>query len=483
MTSNGPPLDELILSASFARLLPDARSADVETRRTAFSALSNLGREVGERIAITIPTLLDGLSDPDVQIGESAIYALSNCRPASLKPLIACLARSEPLVRERAAHALGIIGEKARPAAAAALRECLADEVETVRRRASWALGLLRDTDPQTTGALAALIRSGTPFDRAAALHAFGNIAKALRDRSTLHAQQPAILAGLVDSDGEVRRSAKHAFDALGLPAQERAERYMAMLSRESFPPLRTSLRHDLSQLAARADLRAYIPALLAMLSVVAHERCEAVWAATILADMRPVPPELAVVAQLEAAMCAPGLRLAAGRALWRITGRVDGYLAALDEELVEPGEDLCDLVRELGPLGAPLVPRLIAALADESWADLQWAAADALGAVASPVPEVLGALADALNHRSAIVRTAAARALGNMTESLPILVDVLESDDPLAPRTEAAAALAQMGRSARPARRALKALRHTPDLALRDAVDAALKATNGLFQ
>lgn len=210
-----------------------------------------------------------------------------------------------------------------------------------------------------------------------------------------------------------------------------------------------------------------------------------------------------------------------------------------------EDGESVCDLICEIGPAAAPLLPKLVQALAEENW-DLQWAAADALGAVASADPHVVAALLDALAHPSPVVRPAAARALartgasavralrmlivarsdprapwaayalgqmgpvaaealpelrsgmrdrgeplssccaiavariGGDAEAVPYLIEVLQSDNPGAPRREAASTLAQLGPAARGAMASLDALLGDADFDVHQAAEEALAAIQG---
>jgi HEAT repeat protein len=82
-----------------------------------------------------------------------------------------------------------------------------------------------------------------------------------------------------------------------------------------------------------------------------------------------------------------------------------------------------------LGPAAAPLLPKLIEAMQNEDSWDLQWAAADALGAIASADPAVMGALQTALGHQSPIVRSAAGRALARVgIPAIPRLLGLLQA-------------------------------------------------------
>ena len=104
--------------------------------------------------------------------------------------------------------------------------------------------------------------------------------------------------------------------------------------------------------------------------------------------------------------------------------------LPTLDRQLDGNGENVCDIVCLMGPEARPLLSKLLDALAHPDYWDLQWAAADAIGHVASADPETLQALKEALGHESAIVRSAAARALGRIgAPAVPLLIDMLGGD------------------------------------------------------
>src|SRR5262249_20835690 len=122
-----------------------------------------------------------------------------------------------------------------------------------------------------------------------------------------------------------------------------------------------------------------------------------------------------------------------------------------------EYGESVCDAICQIGPPAAPLIDAVIDALQSEDW-DLQWAAADALGAISSDDPKVLAVLASSLGHPSPIVRAAATRAFAQIgSPAVPVLIEILQERD--GHRAEwAADALGRMGHRAREAAEALRA-------------------------
>jgi hypothetical protein len=126
-------------------------------------------------------------------------------------------------------------------------------------------------------------------------------------------------------------------------------------------------------------------------------------------------------------------------------------------------GEAACDLVCELGPAAVPQLPKLIAALSEDYW-DLQWAAADALRAVASADASVLASLIESLAHPSFIVRSSSARALAAIGQpAVDRLRQVIaRPGDSRGPN--AAYALSELGPDAGPALPALRSAMRADD-------------------
>ncbi len=111
-----------------------------------------------------------------------------------------------------------------------------------------------------------------------------------------------------------------------------------------------------------------------------------------------------------------------------------------------------------IGPEAAALTEPLLKALEIEDW-DLQWAAADALGSIASRDPEVTSALIVTLGHKSGIVCGAAAHALAAIGDSAipPLVKAIQEGDDNR--REWAADVLGHLGPNAKVAVKPLKKL------------------------
>lgn len=539
MDYNAPPPDDDELPPMLAALIGRAGSADVNTRREAVEQIYELAFKVHAKAAAAIPCLIAALVDPDPKIGESSLWALHYCAPDSIDPLVGCLSHPVAIVRERAAHSLGNIGDDARIAAAATLRNLLADADEAVRRRSAWALGLMHDACGETVRLLAGMFMNGTQADAGAALHALGNIGKSAGP-DVLVPYRRQILAALESLDAGCRRSALYAAESLGLDVQSWADTLVQVVRQDESAEVRSEALSMLKGIAPLVDLA---PAVTILTERLAELGPEASLVCDVLGGMRPRPTS--AVPFLQQALTLDDLVLPAASALWRIEGRADSIIPAMRRIFDEQGEGVCDLICELGPAASPLIPDVVNALAEEDW-DLQWAAADALGAIAASDQMAQQSLLDALAHPSAIVRSASARALaaaesgaagplralladasdpraslaayalGEMgpvaaeaiaalrvgmrsgsqpfagccaiavariageSGAVPYLVATLRSDDPVAPRQAAANALAELGPAATVAVEALETLLDDADFDVADAAMKALEAIRG---
>jgi HEAT repeat protein len=438
------PGDEKTVAQEISKLAAEIQSPDLERRRSAAQEIYDLCYNAPELAKPAIPVLLPCLADPDEKIGESALWGLKYCAPESIEPLIDCLADPRALVRERASHSLGNIGDEAAPAGDA-LRKLLGDPAAEVRTRAAWAIGLIHDTSERTIAALFEMAKSPDARARGASFHALGNIGEALVDPQPLRAKQKQILEALDDENEDVRWSAGYALEALHLEPARHVELIMQRLEHEPSDRVREQRMGQLKQLAAEVELSPYLPAMCRILRNAGRESrlaCE------LLADMRE--RALAAVPYLIETLRRDDdfLAIEAAKALWTIDRRVTESLPALARAFEANGESACDAICLLGRAAAPLIPKVLEALGAEDW-DLQWAAADALGHVAADEPEVVAALASSLAHPSGIVASAAAGALGKIgAPAVPALRAILLDDAD--PRGEwAADALGRVGPAA----------------------------------
>jgi HEAT repeat protein len=463
MGPDDPAREQAGLDQRIALLVADVEAADLEQRRAAVWQIFEMCFEARERAASAIPVLLNCLSDPDKRVGEGAAGGLHWCAPASIEPLIDCLNDPRPIVRRRACDALGNIGEPA-IAACDVLRRSLTDTEPEVRAGAAKALGLIHDTHGRTIDALFAMASSESTRGRSAALHALGNIGKALADPGPLQAREHEVLAALEDSNADVRWSACYVLESLGLDPERHVELLMRRFAADTSEHVLGMATGQLRRLTSTIDPEAH---LLLMCHVVraagrpARDMCEA------LALLGPRAG--AAIPCLIDALRSDDVFLVveAAKALWRIAGRAAEAVPELARVFDDSEESVCDAICEIGPAAEPLVDKVIGALDSGDW-DLQWAAADALGAIGSSRPDVVAALATALGHPSPIVRSAAGRALAAIgPATVPALIEILEAPDDDDRREWAADALGQMGAQAHAAIEPLKTRWQSADRAL----------------
>src|SRR5262245_12125528 len=197
-------------------ILAELRTADASRRRELLTAISDLCWQIGPNAAAAIPALIDWPLGGDRETEDSVCYALSNCAPASIAPLLRLLDHPSDLARLRACGSLRRIGEgigdRLVPAADALLAR-LEDASDAVCVEAAFAIGLLRDQREATVARLVEMACTGSPAMRASTLHAIGNIcgkraeAEPRCEGGPFHGVEDVVLAALEDADSDVRRS------------------------------------------------------------------------------------------------------------------------------------------------------------------------------------------------------------------------------------------------------------------------------------
>jgi HEAT repeat protein len=439
--------DARAIAQRISILARDVHSPDVERRRATAQEMYDICCKTPDLAKSAVPALVHFLCDSDEKVGESALWGLKYCAPESIEPLIECLAHRDAKVRERASHSLGNIGDEA-IAACDALRRLIDDSEQEVRKRAMWSLGLIHDTSERTIARLFELAVSPNAAERSSALHALGNIGQALPGPERLRARQAQVLDALNDSDENVRWSAGYVLESLDLEPSEHLLLIMRRLEVDPSSRVREQAVAQLKELDAGAQLVLHLPT---MCRVLRNPGREASLICEVLAAMgeKALP---AVPALLEALRGDGFVLIEAAKALWKIDGRIAESLPALEKAFEDNPESVCDAVCEIGPAAAPLIPKLLEALKSQDYWDLEWAAADALGHIASDDPAVLSVLASALGHPSPLVRSSAARALARTgTPALPVLLRILGNPDD--DRAEwAADTLGRMGNHGAPA-------------------------------
>jgi HEAT repeat protein len=297
----------------------------------------------------------------------------------------------------------------------------------------------MHDECGDTVQLLVGMVTNGTLVDAGSALHGLGNIGKSAgQDLLAPYGEQ---ILGALNSPGmDSRRWALYAAESVGLDVQSWVDTLAKVVRQDDSSEVRSAALSTLKGLAPSVDLESAIPTLIARL---VEPGREASLACEVLGAMRPRPT--GAVPFLQEVLTRDELVLPAASALWRIEGRADSIIPSMRRVFDDYGEGVCDLIRELGPAASPLIPDVVQALAEENW-DLQWAAADALQAIASSDQMVLRPLLDALAHPSPIVRSASARALAaaGVAAVRPLTGLLVDASDPRA--SLAAFALGEMG-------------------------------------
>jgi HEAT repeat protein len=443
-------------------LIRAIHNGDEEERKAAADRLSTLCIFDIVSDVVPIEPLVDLLHGADSRLRELAEYGLAHTDGRSMTTLLRLLEDAAPVVRASAAKALAHVGDAA-IAAAPALRRRLDDEVIDVRQRAAFALGLIQATDDVSVGALIAMAQSLNSGDRSSAMHALGNIAQKLSDdRLRSRVEQQAVAAS-TDSDADTRWGALYVMESL----TTEPDVWLPLIERglhDASQRVQEMAASGLKKLAPRIDLEALLPVVIPL------AKHEGLLGRTVIELLGQAGPQGrgAVPQLLEVAATPDYHAVHAAVALWRITRDARIVVPVLEREFDDNGEAVCDVICEIGKVAAPLLPKLLQALGDDSYYDLQWAAADALGAVASDDSVVLDALGHALVHPSGIVSGAAARALANVgAAAVPMLVAHLTP--PFTPHAAVSASgLSCMGPAASSAVDALRIAHRDGDRALR---------------
>ena len=215
---NETDMDER-LAALLAEGSAALAAADLARQRDVLNELADVCRNIGPAAAAAVPLLMGWPITANREAEESVCYALSYCAPASIVPLLEQLDDLSETARQRACRTLSLIGPDFGDhliSVSDGLLRRLRDPSVLVRKAAAFALGFTGDARPQVIERLKEIGHAGSTAERAAALHALGNIGgAALKDRVGLEWSPTAscadlVLSALDDADEDVRRSACH---------------------------------------------------------------------------------------------------------------------------------------------------------------------------------------------------------------------------------------------------------------------------------
>lgn len=312
--------------------------------------------------------------------------------------------------------------------------------------------------------------------ERSAALHSLWSIGQQ-QGEEQFSVGLEAISENLQHEDDDVR---KWAYDAYRYFKQE-SNQVVSVLIRGVDDPscdVAGTATKALKDLASEGmDVSSAIPALCRVLDRRDCDKMQAVYLpfepACEILTMFPPESVKCAIEPLEKSLSSNSSKVvgAAAVALWKIAGRVEASLPRL-KALFDEGEmyptSFCNVLYNIVPAAAPLTSEVVALLADPDW-DTQWAAADALGEIASTDPICISAMIAALQYASGIVRGAAVRGLSKIGKAaVPQLIRSLrEGDDEL--KEMAADALGVIGNDAREAVDDLTQLLQSSEEGVRD--------------
>jgi HEAT repeat protein len=499
-------------TAFIDRLTSMCSSADCNERRSALAALAHIADKEPSVSRATVPVFLQALGEADPLARDTIAWALRKCGPTVFPELSRRFDDPDPSIR---AHVLATLGQfyaeelSAQNQRRIAVRLCsfLDDPSEEVRKAAvvalpeyiienrgeevSWPTRIFR----RVSTALSQQIGATRAIDKRAVLHRLTRLclASSTDTRSTalhtlwrlgeeLHAvsdsaARDAVSANLAHESEDVRKWAYYAWRYF---CNDQSELVMALMRGldDISCDVSGSVCNVLKEIADEgADISPAIPALARLLD---RRECDCSTdlyhpfetACEILSRNPPVDRK-PVIESLEGSLESesPKVVRAAAVALWKIGGRADRSLprlkALLDDAEILP-ESFCDVLYQIGPAAAPLAADVVALMSSSDW-DTQWAAADALGAIASSDSVCISALIAALQHPSGIVRGAAVRSLANIGKSaVKPLMESLRSEDPEL-QEMAADALGVIGTDAQDAMQELQPLLKSPEEGVRE--------------
>lgn len=365
-------------ASAVGELFEMAREEDDGLQAAAAEALGQIGGPPHE----TITALLGLLTPPAPLVLVSAIRSLGKLgheAAYAVPSIIPFLQHENEEIRKAAAEAIGDIGQLD-ASAAPQLVEDLSSRDDQVRARAAEALGTIGPPAAMTAPALVHTLSDASDYVRSKAAIALGLLGPDAANESV-----PALSRALDDTDSHV---AARAAEALGM-----LEGAAAAADRE----LRRALEH------INPDVRRHAANALGQIGLEPED---------VAPLMRLFEDEEGQVRR-QVVLTLGGLETPGPPVMQALVKAIDdkepSVRAAAVEVLGKPNAD------------RKIVIRLTECLKDGA-AEVQVAAARALGDLKEPTPGVVEALAEALNGSAEEVRAAAAAALGQLGEySLPV--------------------------------------------------------------
>jgi HEAT repeat protein len=417
---------------TFALLVQVLEDADPAVVMPALQSLAEGG-------TAAVPALIEGLKHKEGRYW--ACIALAEMGPQAkdaVPQLTSLLSDDEPEVRMEAVMALGEIGPDA-VSATPALIKTLADATPAVRYAAGFSLGKIG-----ATAALPDLEKAEHDPDPFFSLVAAWAVAKLKPDdKESLNTAIELIVAALKNQDANVRRGAAKALWELNAPPEVVGTALVAALE-DADPVVQANVYAGLASLGQVA-----VPRLLEK-----------------LADPRLRDKAMRVLALMgsEAKLAVPPLT------------------EALPGANAQERRDLLFTLASIGPDSAAATAAIVPLLADSD-EDVRVAAAYALGKIGPGASAAVDALRKYIDGQDRTLRLVSIWALLRIKPddsqivqiAVPELTNVVTQGETDLARTEAAAALGDIGAQAKPARSALQKALSDDSLAVREAAAEAL--------
>lgn len=409
----------------------------------AIEKCSSLGWEHERAVVPFLDDLLPLLVTSSQASEEGLLYAIYHCAPDSIPPLINLLSHERTEVKVRAAKTLATIGKKAVDAEPA-LTRLLGEKEDVVVQAACHALGQIFAHSERAITQLNKKCHDTNLATRSAAVHALAVIANNAKLAHSTSICRDTLIAAASDGDIEVRRSAYYGLRAMSFPSDEKGVCLIRLLSFEHEEAVQARIVEAMICDADSYDYREVVPFLVSKLST--HNR-ELFAASCDLLERMGASATVAVPVLLRMLEVQGDVSVA--RTIWRISRRADYVIPVLSQQFEDDGERICDICYEMGHAASPLLPKLLEALSADDYWDLQWAASDAIGKVATGNPDVVPSLLAAMTHESPIVLASVARSLACVgLAAVEPLMELAQSDHAIK-RNYAIYALGKLGHQA----------------------------------
>jgi HEAT repeat protein len=440
-------------------------------RSGAARALSSMRGQAKSAIGPLMEHLTD--RDADVRLAAAeALWWITFQADPSVRVLAAALKDGDADTRSAAATALEAIGPAA-IAAGPALIAALKDREQFVRYTAAIALRSVRPAPKAAIPALVAALKDEYHYVRSQVAETLG------RYGAEAKTAVPALVTALKDEDMDVRWQAAEALGEIGPAAVVAVAALIHVLRHDEDENVRWASASALGSIDTEG--RAAIPALILALAErsAVVRRFAADGLGKIGAKAKAALPALSIATKDQD----PAVRIAAAAALWKVARDRNPVMPVLIEALKNgqyPGM-AAEAIRTIGPPARAAVSELINILRRENGYAQNYAA-QALGSIGPSASAAVPALVDALRLRdgSSPCAVDAAEALWSITRhprAIPVLIELLGTDDGAVPAAEA---LGRIGPAGRAAISALRTAANCPDPAVRAAANEALRNVSG---